>query len=287
MSDFPWGGLIGGVVGGAVSLYNNQQNIKFQEEANKQNIAFQQSVNDKNEKLMRESWARDDSAVQRRTQDLVKAGLNPILAAGSAAGNSGPIQLRAPQVEAPQRKENEVLQGLVAANAAQDFALKRESVAQTQAQTRLINAQAEKTTAEKANLDVDVTYKNQTLVLRVAQATSEAINVWNESEFGTKTLESRINTQAMIEKINIAKAAIADNERLTAMQTTIQSVIESKIKAQELTQKEGLAMQAVAVGTLAKMQADFYSGMGMSKDLVMILSSILGDALKGALILAR
>lgn len=40
-----------------------------------------------------EAWAREDSAAQRRATDLEKAGLSPVLAAGSSAGSSGPISL--------------------------------------------------------------------------------------------------------------------------------------------------------------------------------------------------
>ena len=36
------------------------------------------------------SWNREDNSVQRRAEDLRKAGMNPQLAAGSAA-SSGPV----------------------------------------------------------------------------------------------------------------------------------------------------------------------------------------------------
>lgn len=75
------------------SILNNAVNWRLQQEQR----SLQREVNAQNESLMREAWARDDTARQRMVADLEAAGLSKWLAAGASPMNSSPISLSAPQ----------------------------------------------------------------------------------------------------------------------------------------------------------------------------------------------
>ena len=90
-------GLVSGATGGLLGLAGTASTNAANERIAEKNIAFQRETNAQNEMLMRESWGRDDTAVQRRTKDLVAAGMSPLLAAGAAAGNSGVVSMKAPE----------------------------------------------------------------------------------------------------------------------------------------------------------------------------------------------
>lgn len=84
------------------------------------------------------TWNREDNAVQRRANDLQRAGLSKTLAAGSAASSSAPIQISAPQVD---YKSN--LQGALAGHSA--LMRQKADISKTIAENQLIALQSEKT----------------------------------------------------------------------------------------------------------------------------------------------
>lgn len=100
------GNMFGFGVGAISQQRTNEANIKAMKEINQKNIDFQRETNLQQEGFMRESWARDDSAVQRRRADLIAAGMSPLMAAGDAAGNSGPVNVSSPVAHHSAQREN-------------------------------------------------------------------------------------------------------------------------------------------------------------------------------------
>lgn len=135
------------------------------------NIDFQRETNAKNEALMRESWGRDDTAVQRRALDLSKAGMSPLLAAGAAASNSGVVSMTAPQSRQVIEKSglegaiSGIYQGILQQQSYMDMMARQQQLIINQNQLELNSRQtyANEQIASATAGEIDSRIKGQTL----------------------------------------------------------------------------------------------------------------------------
>lgn len=124
-------GILGAAaIGGAAGLMRGIGDLSM----SSRNQQFQRDSMATNLTLQKIAWGREDNAVQRRMADLKKAGLSPTLAAGSAAGASGPIQIGS--------QEAKKSGGSIAADVIQG-ALSMSQLSQTVASTALVKADTE------------------------------------------------------------------------------------------------------------------------------------------------
>lgn len=126
----PIGGMAGATAGSAAAqLWANQENV----EAQRKNQRYQKQ-------LQKDIFAREDNAIFRRSQDLIRSGLSPVLSAGSGAQAGSVVSTKAIE-----RGINPDI-----ASAVMSILQMRENISNTVAQRDLIESQARRVNAEAA-----------------------------------------------------------------------------------------------------------------------------------------
>lgn len=138
----PIGEIIAGAVEGTFNSGINLWNTILQQQKFDYDKAIQQTV-----------FQREDTAVQRRMADLEAAGLNPQLAAGSAAGAGSVVSTQAPQI-----RNVDIGAVLDTATAIEKIKQAKQETENLKKQGRLIDAQRDKTMFDAATSEYNAQY---------------------------------------------------------------------------------------------------------------------------------
>lgn len=139
-------GPLGSLAEGALGAYEDYKNRKINEE----NLQLQKDTLQYQKEVQQQTWNREDNATQRRVADLRKAGLSPILAAGSAAGVSAPIH-----VDTPQKSSVKYTTPLDKSGVALALMRAKQDVSRTYAENELIKTQIVRQNLENKMLEHD------------------------------------------------------------------------------------------------------------------------------------
>nr|WEW54430.1 MAG: DNA pilot protein [Microvirus Sku114] len=157
MDLFGLGSLAGAVTDGVIGGLNYNEQKKY----NEQQLALQREQFEYQKNLQQEIFNREDSATQRKVQDLIKSGLNPLLAGGqgaNAGGAVGMIQMGGQQ--APQL--NIDAQGAI--DSVYNAMKMKQDIATTKAQRALTATQIASEVAKAENIKESTREINQKIL---------------------------------------------------------------------------------------------------------------------------
>lgn len=86
------------------SKETNDENYDLAKQNSERNYQLQRETLDYQKELQQKIFDREDTATQRKKADLIAAGMNPLLAAGSGAGAGSVVPVITPQMATPEKK---------------------------------------------------------------------------------------------------------------------------------------------------------------------------------------
>lgn len=164
----------------------DERAYQSQEDWNQKNYDMQRQQMEYDKWLQQQIFEREDTAVQRRAQDLQAAGLSPVLAAGQGARAGEAIRINPAQREYTPPQTRGLQMKMQALGNMQDIAKTAAELSLIKAQNRKLNADAAASEASAARTE-QLTSQEQTLfTYRLEKAKLD-------NNYLNKTLDNRIS----------------------------------------------------------------------------------------------
>lgn len=218
----------------------NDRNYELAKLNSERNYQLQRETLDYQKELQQKIFNREDTATQRKKADLIAAGMNPLLAAGSGAGAGSVVPVITPQFETPVKQAS----------------LFPDSIGQGISKTIDEMIQNQKVSAEIDTLKANASFIKANEKNINAQTKNVEQNFFNlKADFDNKTLD------------NMIKSVGYDISREQLKSITIGNLI-NNLNLKDKTRLEQLALQTGLPASLLTPEMGFAS----------IIAKTVGDA---------